>query len=510
MMPALRTSGDGVRVSSLLQPWAAVGDGAEREVDHITLDSREVRPGALFLAVRGGRSHGLRFAAQALSAGAAAIAWDDAEEDVSGPAAELCRSAGVPMIRVTGLGRIAGQVAGRFYGEPSAHLPVVGVTGTDGKTSVSQFIAQALNTPRRPCGIIGTLGYGMLDALVPGGHTTPDAVRVQRLLSDLWHAGAEAVTMEVSSHALDQGRVSGVRFACAVLTNLSRDHLDYHGSEAAYAEAKARLFRTPDLGAAVLNADDAFGVRLAAEIPDAVRCLRYSLEGDPRAEIFAEGVEQTPDGLRIRFRVAGDTLDLTVPLLGRFNAANVLATASALLALDQPPADLRAALSRLRPVPGRMERFGGGPRPQVVVDYAHTPAALEAALTAVAAHFPGRIWCVFGCGGDRDAGKRPLMGAVAARHAHRVVLTDDNPRGEDADAIITAIRAGMPNDAAVAVVRNRAAAIGRALREAGPGDAVLVAGKGHEDYQIVGGERRTFSDRVTVEALLGGGARCRP
>lgn len=501
-MAAMANGAPGWSLGALLAPWSRAD--LDVHVGAVALDSRRLTEGSLFLALPGGNHHGLQFTAQAVDAGAAAIAWDEAPDSLVDSALRQCRAHGVVLVRVPGLRRRAGEIAARFHGDPSHGVPVTGVTGTDGKTSVSQFIGQALHAGGTPCGIVGTLGYGLAGHLRAGTHTTPDAGELQRELAELRDAGARAVAMEVSSHALDQYRVAGVRFACAVLTNLSRDHLDYHGSMEAYAEAKASLFRTQGLKAAVLNIDDGFGRALYEELGTTVDCLRYSLDPAAEAELTACTVSQHPGGLEIDARINGQGLSLAVPLLGRFNAANILAVAGALVALGWRPADLPGPLGRLTPVPGRMERFSAPGRADIIVDYAHTPAALEAALAAVRAHYPGALWCVFGCGGDRDRGKRPLMGEVAARLADHVVLTDDNPRTENPETILAEIRAGTASSS-VEVRRDRRAAIAGALDRAREGDAILVAGKGHEDYQIVGETRLDFSDRETVATLLKGG-----
>ena len=308
--------------------------------------------------------------------------------------------------------------------------------------------------------------------------------------------------MEVSSHALDQGRVSGVQFAVAVLTQLSRDHLDYHGTAEAYAAAKRRLFFDHQPGWAVLNLDDAFGRGIAADWPDRSRLVGYGLGARPeRLErfVWGENLELSPAGLRLRVRSSWGDGELRAGLLGRFNAHNLLATLATLLALELPLAEALARVGRSATAPGRMERLGGGPgEPLAVIDYAHTPHALEQALIALREHGGGRLWCVFGCGGDRDAGKRPLMGAAVERLADRMIVTDDNPRTEEPERIVAGILAGMRQPAAATVIRDRRAAILRALAEAEAGDIVLIAGKGHEDYQIIGAERFPFSDRAVV------------
>lgn len=351
---------------------------------------------------------------------------------------------------------------------------------------------------RARCAIIGTLGYGFPDALDAGLHTTPDCATVHRLLARFADDGAGWCAMEVSSHALDQGRVDRVAFKFAVFTNLSRDHLDYHGDMRAYGDAKARLFDA-DLAAAVINCDDAFGRELIARIGGRYPVLTY---GRHAGDVHAREVVATRAGLVVRAVTPQGETELRAPLFGEFNAINLLAVLAALMALGLALEDASARLNRVRPVPGRAERFGGtAATPLVVVDYAHSPDALEQILRALRAHTRGRLWCVFGCGGDRDRGKRPRMGAIAEQRADVVIITDDNPRHESGDAIVADIIQGMR--AAPLVLRDRRQAIARALREAGPDDIVLVAGKGHEDYQQVGDLRTPYSDRDTVRVLLG-------
>ncbi|HHO68064.1 MAG TPA: UDP-N-acetylmuramoyl-L-alanyl-D-glutamate--2,6-diaminopimelate ligase [Gammaproteobacteria bacterium] len=465
-------------------------------------DSRSLCPGDLFLAVAGLQGHGLDFLDQALARGAVAVAWEPA-------AGRSVGSLPVPAIAVEGLGQRLGVVADRFYGHPSQDLFCIGVTGTDGKTSVTHFIATALADAGRPCGLLGTLGYGLPGQLHAPTHTTPDALRLQAELAALRDKGAAAVAMEASSHALHQGRCNAIAFDVAVLTNLSRDHLDYHGTQQAYADAKRRLFRAPGLSTWVLNADDAFGRELAAAPPAGVQVIRYALETgfDRRAGrgewLHATRVETLPRGLRVTLETSawGEAV-LETRLLGGFNAANLLAALGALLAAGVGFDTAIRSLARVETVAGRMEAFGGRGRPLVVVDYAHTPNALDNALRALRAHCRGELICVFGAGGDRDRGKRPQMGAVAEAGADRVILTSDNPRSEDPQRIIEEIAAGAREPARLQRIVDRAEAIDAAIAVAGPDDLVLVAGKGHEDYQQIGVRRLAFSDRARVQRAL--------
>lgn len=491
----------GYPLTDLLQDFATEPPATGCSIAELALDSRQVQPGTLFLASAGSQHHGLEFLGQALQQGAAAIAYEPASGLDTTAAEHACAAAGVPLVAVPALGQQLSRIAGRFYGEPSRQLALLGITGTDGKTSVSQFIAQALGI-ERPCGVIGTLGYGLLDNLQPATHTTPDAIRVQRLLRDLQQQGVQQVAMEVSSHALAQGRVAALDFEVAVLTNLSRDHLDYHGSPAAYAAAKAKLFAMPSLRHAVLNYDDAFGRQLVDSLPRSVQTLSYSLSADAQgADLICQELRCQADGMQLRLMTPYGLAELSLPLLGRFNAANALAALGALLALEVPLEEAVQRLARLQPVAGRMQRIGGGDLPQVVIDYAHTPAALAAALDAVRQHTTGQVWCVFGCGGERDVGKRAEMGAVADTQADRIVITDDNPRSEDPQTIAAAILAGVQRQEPL-LIHDRAAAIRLALEQAAPGDTVLVAGKGHENYQLIGAQKLAFDDAAVARATL--------
>ncbi len=502
-MMAASVRQEGLALDDLLADTGATAPPSVR-ISAIAMDSRDVRPGALFLACRGGSQHGLSFADTAVHAGAVAVA---AEVDPDWPAerlAALSGRLGVPVLAVPALGAKASEIAARFYGRPGDRLRLLGVTGTNGKTTVTQYLARALAADL-PCAIVGTLGAGYPDALVPTAHTTPDPVTLQATLAELLAGGARAVAMEVSSHALHQHRVAALRFDTAVFTNLTRDHLDYHRTMEAYADAKARLFRSPGLRAAVINTDDPFGLALFGETARRLPVVACGLDGVPaHAERFvvAERVVVDVTGLRLHVRSSWGEGELASPLLGRFNAANLLAVLAVLLESGVALGEALARIAALRTVPGRMERLGGGDQPLVVVDYAHTPDALAQVLGALREHCAGRLHCVFGCGGERDRGKRPLMGEVAETLADHVIVTDDNPRHEDGDAIVAEIRAGLREPGRATVERNRARAIALAVAGADPGDIVLVAGKGHEGYQQVGDLRLPFSDREVVLRLL--------
>ena len=480
----------------LADAQVAQARGAARiVVSGLSLDSRRVRRGDAFFALRGTQGHGIEFAAGAIQRGAQVVLAE-------APAVEVA-PLDVPLLWIDGLRDQVGEIAARFYDRPTESMRVVGITGTNGKTSCVQLLTQALTFLGHRAASIGTLGAGLHGKLLEGERTTPDAITVQQQLADFRDAGASHVAMEVSSHALEQGRVSAVDFEVAAFTNLTRDHLDYHGSMEAYGAAKAKLFSWLGLQVAVINTDDAYGADLLATLSAGVQALRVSSTGVGDADIIASDVVTSPEGLLFRLRTPWGTRMVNSRLLGRFNVANLLTVAACLGALGEPFERIVGALESLQPVNGRMSRLGGlHGMPLVVVDYAHTPDALEQALTALRAHCTGRLICVFGCGGERDAGKRPLMGGIAARLADVAIVTDDNPRGEDGDVIVAQIVAGMVASPSMAVERDRAKAIGEALQLAHSGDVVLIAGKGHETYQEGATGKRPFDDLAVAHAAL--------
>jgi UDP-N-acetylmuramoyl-L-alanyl-D-glutamate--2,6-diaminopimelate ligase len=492
-------------VRELLQGRGDAGVAGDIVVRGLALDSRQVSAGDAFVALAGARTHGITFAPVASARGAAVIL---AEKPGAATSASDAPTAGngdvelAPIIWIEDLRDVLGAIAARFFGEPSRALQVIGVTGTNGKTSTVQLLAQALHHVGRSVATVGTLGAGLYGAIAEGERTTPDAIAVQRLLAQFRDEGASHVAMEVSSHALDQGRVNAVEFDLAVFTNLTRDHLDYHGTMGAYGATKQRLFAWPGLAAAIINVDDAFGRALATTVPSDVALLRYGVDHDD-AEVVARDVESGAAGQSFLLVTPWGEGDIATRLLGRFNISNLLAVAACLGQLGVPFASIRLVLATLEPVAGRMNRIGGaGAQPLVVIDYAHTPDALEQALTSLRAHCSGRLFCVFGCGGERDAGKRPQMGAIAETLADRIIVTDDNPRGEDADAIIEQIVAGLVRPELAMIERDRAAAIAQAIEWAQPGDVVLIAGKGHEPYQEIAGARQPFDDLVIARHAL--------
>jgi UDP-N-acetylmuramoyl-L-alanyl-D-glutamate--2,6-diaminopimelate ligase len=487
-----------MRLAELLPDVAAVP--ADLVVTGLVMDSRAVKPGDGFVAIAGFGAHGLLFAEQAKAAGARAILFE--------PPAPETAPAPSDAIAVPGLRARLGELADRFHEFPSHAMTTVGVTGTNGKTSTVQLLAQAWELLGTRAGSIGTLGAGLHGNVVPTGFTTPLVLQVHQLIAELRDAGAQALSMEVSSHALDQGRVAGVHFDVGVFTNLTRDHLDYHGDMESYGAAKAKLFGWPGLRAAVINIDDDYGRALFDALPATLARIGTSARGAADANVRAENVVLDNRGVAFDFIANGERHAVVSPLLGRFNVDNLLAVGGTLVALGHAPQRVADVLSKLQPIHGRMNRLGGHDgAPLVVIDYAHTPDALEQALTSLRAHAAAKLACVFGCGGERDTGKRPQMAAIAERLADRVIVTDDNPRGEDGDIIVADIVKGfsdaMRADATrMTVERDRAKAIHRAVREAGPNDIVLVAGKGHEPYQEIHGVKHPFDDTQVARAAL--------
>ena len=459
-------------------------------VSALACDSRKVTPGVVFAAYPGEVSDGRAYIAQAIAHGADAVLWE-ADQFQWDSALTL------PNAGVAGLKTRMGEIAAQVYGEPSKKMHMVGITGTNGKTSVAHWTAQAMTRLGRKTAILGTAGNGFPDALTPAVNTTPDAIELQQRLAHYLHQGASACVMEVSSHGLAQKRVDGTRFNIAVLTNLSRDHLDYHGGMGAYAAAKARLFNWPGLEWTVLNVDDAFGRELEGQ----TRSAKVVSYGFTRGTVVGQTLALSQTGLHMDVHTDWGQAEIEAPLLGRFNAANLLAALSTLLVSGVALHDACAALAHSRPPAGRMQTLGGGARPLVIVDYAHTPDAMEKVLATLREIMQnGRLTCVFGCGGNRDAGKRPLMGRAAFAGADTIWVTSDNPRNEDPKAIIDQVRQGIPGEHRTEP--DRARAIFEAIGNARRGDVVLIAGKGHENYQETGDKRVPFSDIAVARKAL--------
>ena len=496
-------------VNELLEWFTAKG----LAVKSLAIDSRRVHPGDVFLAYPGEHSDGRRHIEQAVARGAAAVLWERDGYEWSSSAAIAQRS-------VVHLRELAGPLAHEVYGRPSERLWTMGVTGTNGKTSCSQWLAQACGLCGARTAVIGTLGIGFPgepgsdagDTLAPAVNTTPDPVTLHSTFAAMLREGGQGVAMEVSSIGLAQGRVNGVAFGAALFTNLSRDHLDYHGDMESYALAKQRLFLTPGLRHAVLNLDDVQAVRIARLLAGSgVNRIGYSCADGVAAHaglecfVQAHDIQSSPLGSEFSITSSWGTARIRSSLLGRFNVANLAGVLSTMLGSGVPFDAAVAAIARMQPVVGRMQRFGGNGRPLVIVDYAHSPDGLEQTLQtlkAVAQAQGGRLAVVFGCGGERDRGKRALMGMAAARHADRIILTNDNPRSEDPEAILAEIAAGI--EVAHRRISDRRVAIARAVADAQPQDVVLLAGKGHERTQEIGGQRIDFSDALEARRALDG------
>ena len=503
-------------------PSSLPAASAAIRVEGVTLDSRNIRQGDVFLACPGANHDGRDFIAHALSAGACAVLVE-AEGFVS--VSWSGERGDEPVIPVPLLSSRASAIAGRFYGHPSRAMTVTGITGTNGKTTCTQLLAQLYALLGSKAGVLGTLGAGLLsgelsselggklpgdgsacdDASAPN-MTTADAVSNQALLASFCDAGANYVAMEVSSHGLVQNRVADVCFDTAVFTNLSRDHLDYHGDMATYLAAKAQLFHSANLKRAVINSDDPAGKELAAQLSPAVECFRFGLAGDEGIddgiEVRAENYRYTREGITANLVTPWGQGELRSGLVGEFNVSNLLAVVTVACAQGFDLQEVLSVIPKLQPVAGRMQSIAGSDL-QVVVDYAHTPDALQQAIKALRLHCEGELWCVFGCGGDRDEGKRQEMGGVANRYADRVVVTSDNPRSESSAAIINDILRGVPDEQDVLVEADRRVAIRMAISQASAGDTVLIAGKGHENYQEVEGVRWPFSDVSEASQALG-------
>ncbi|MGD9582816.1 MAG: UDP-N-acetylmuramoyl-L-alanyl-D-glutamate--2,6-diaminopimelate ligase [Lysobacterales bacterium] len=483
-----------MRLSQLLEGLARPDPAQDPLLSGLCLDSRAIRPGDAFVALAGAHQHGISAAADAVARGAVAVL-------VETPAKEI-PVLPVPVLGIADLRRHLGAIAARAYGSDPRRPRLIGITGTNGKTSCVQLLTQALHQAGLVAASSGTLGIGLFGALAPSERTTPDLLSLHAGIASLRAQGATVMSMEVSSHALDQGRVDGLQFEVAAFTNLSRDHLDYHHDMDAYLAAKARLFAWPGLHAAVINSDDPAGAALARDC-SAARLIRTSAAGDPDATVAARALRTDPHGLCFELCVDGRRLPVQSPLLGRFNVANLLTVSGILLALDWTPEHIARAIPALQPVPGRMSRLGGdGQRPLVVVDYAHSPDALDKALATLREHTRGRLWLVFGCGGERDRGKRAQMAALAERGADQIIVTDDNPRGEDGAAIVNDILAGFSHAGEILVERDRRHAIRLAVARAAANDTVLIAGKGHERWQEVGASKFPFDDLAEARDAL--------
>ena len=491
--------GRSVLLSQLLAGCLDITPDQNRAVGELQINSRQVRTGDVFFALPGNRADGRDYIDQAIAKRAAAVVY----EQQGTP-----RSPGIvdktPVLGIRGLRDMLGMIASQYYGLPTQKLRVTGVTGTNGKTTTAYLLAQALDCCGIPCAYSGTVGSGMVDALKPSDLTTVDAISMQQRLAEYVDSGADALVMEVSSHGLDQGRVNGIGFDVGIFTNLSRDHLDYHHTMEQYYAAKRKLFEFSSLSVAVVNTDDAFGRKVAhycQQRADRPKCVTFGTSGQEL--LYPENVIFNDQGIDFDTVLEGRSLHVHSRLVGQVNLHNLLAVICALQALGISSEEIAAVIPRLAPPPGRMEMFRGTPGiPAVVVDYAHTPNALECALISLGELCQGKLVAIFGCGGDRDQGKRPLMGQVAEKYADKVILTNDNPRSEPPEVIIEEIVSGMK--CRPPIIFDRVEAIRQAINEHCEKDIILLAGKGHEKKQIVSGMALDFDDRKLVSKLLGG------
>ena len=493
-------------LKELLKDWVTnieVSEYADNSIIGLALDSRDIIKGYVFIALAGSKQHGMAYIDQAINNGACAIIYDPA-----GIESTLVEdSSQIPMIAINGLAVKLGHIAARFYGNPSELMTVIGITGTNGKTSCSQFLSQMLDDSS----VIGTLGWGEWSNLKKTINTTPDALEMQRILAELLKANKKAVAIEVSSHGLDQGRINGVAIKGAIYTNISRDHLDYHGTMDAYIQAKLLLLKSVGLAFVVVNLDDVFSDQIVAAVPEKVEIWGFSVKGKTRSNctnIIAENILTTDNGIEFELYCHGNKHRIKAPIYGHFNVENILTVFTTMLAMGVAEAEAIKRLEFIRPIPGRMERLGDERSPLIFVDYAHTPDALDKVLSSIKKHCTQALWVVFGCGGDRDKGKRSQMGQIATQWADHVIITDDNPRYENALDIVNDILKGCQDignstiSRNVEVIQDRALAIQSVLARAAAKDCIVVAGKGHELYQEVNGVRLNFSDSQVISDAL--------
>lgn len=493
-------------LKELLKDWVTnieVIEYADNSIIGLALDSRDIIKGYVFIALAGSKQHGMAYIDQAINNGACAIIYDPA-----GIESTLVEdSSQIPMIAIKGLAVKLGHIAARFYGNPSELMTVIGITGTNGKTSCSQFLSQMLDDSS----VIGTLGWGEWSNLQKTINTTPDALEMQRILAELLKANKKAVAIEVSSHGLDQGRINGVAIKGAIYTNISRDHLDYHGTMNAYIQAKLLLLKSVGLVFVVVNLDDVFSDQIVAAVPEKVEIWGFSVKGKTRSNctnIIAENILSTDNGIEFELYCHGNKHRIKAPIYGHFNVENILTVFTTMLAMGVAEAEAIKRLEFIRPIPGRMERLGDERSPLIFVDYAHTPDALDKVLSSIKKHCTQALWVVFGCGGDRDKGKRSQMGQIATQWADHVIITDDNPRYENALDIVNDILKGCQDignstiSRNVEVIQDRALAIQSVLARAAAKDCIVVAGKGHELYQEINGVRLNFSDSQVISDAL--------
>lgn len=497
-----------MNLNDLLSDYITDDKFNDINISGLSLDSRTVTKNDLFIAIKGETVNGIEFINHAIELGAAAVLWeaDETVEAIKINWRKTSSNIEVPIIAIDNLSQLAGEFANNFYDSPSKSISVCGITGTNGKTSCADFIAQVMSVDA-PCGLMGTLGSGLYPELNETGYTTPDAAACHQWLAKVKSNNAKFAVMEVSSHALMQGRVNGINFENAVFTNLSRDHLDYHNDMESYAEAKSKLFEFSGLKNAIVNVDDEVGRKIVDNLDCSIHCVRYGLDKKFNPDVYGSDIVLNHQGLSMKVVTPLGEGNLVSPVIGEFNASNLLAVLSVMLLRDIKLNDALERLSQINSVAGRMQRFGADNTPLVVVDFAHTPDALQQVLTSLRQHTKNNLWCVFGCGGDRDKGKRSLMGTIAVEQADYIVLTNDNPRSEDANKIIQDINVGIENFDNLTIEQDRQAAIHFAISKAKVGDVVLIAGKGHENYQLVGATKYPFNDadevKQQLEALVG-------
>lgn len=478
-----------------LMPGLSLQNVQNIPVGPLVLDSRQINAGDTFVALAGSQTHGSQYIDSALEKGAALVLVEGESE--------RCEQldCGAYCVALPDLRNQLSALAGSWYGAPSRKLSMVAITGTNGKTTCSHWLAQLLNEEESPAGSIGTLGYGLVgQSIVTTGMTTPDAIATQKILSQLRDEGAKSVVMEVSSHSLDQGRVAAVEFDVAVFTNIGRDHLDYHGDMASYVASKAQLMSFEGLGTAVINVDDAYAGTFIQALSGKTKLLTYGLQKS--ADFSFQDIQYLPEGIVANLHTPESVMEVRLPVWGEFNLQNLLAVVASGYAMGRSVESLVSRLPGLKPVPGRLESVDDNSDLTVLVDFAHTADALESVLTAIRHHSQQRLWCVFGCGGDRDAGKRPLMAQAAEKIADEIVVTSDNPRTEDPQSILDDVMAGFSRSEHVHCLIDRKDAIRFAINHASAGDCILIAGKGHEDYQQIGTEKLPFSDVAVARLVL--------
>lgn len=489
-----------MQLSELLLPWSELTQTVA--ISSMTLDSRKVSPGCLFVAIKGHAVDGRQFIPTAIEQGASAVVAQSDENNKQG-SIKLIHL--VPVVYIDQLAEKLSEIAGRFYRAEQRTMQLVGITGTNGKTTISQIIAQWATLLDTPAGVMGTTGNGLLTDLKPALNTTGSPIEIQQTLSELESVGAKLTALEISSHGLVQNRVNALSFDVAVFTNLSRDHLDYHGDMENYAEAKKLLFTSHQPTHSIINADDAVGCAWLKEMPHAVSVSlnQESVSFHAGKKVFATSVTYSTEGIQLSLSSDWGDAALSVPLIGAFNASNILVAFATLLSLGYDIKKLAEAAPKLTAVIGRMELFSSESKAKVVVDYAHTPDALEKAIQALRVHCDGKLWCIFGCGGDRDTGKRPMMAAIAEQQADVIILSDDNPRSEDPTIITKDMLSGLKEPKSAYVIHDRFEACQFALSQADKKDIILLAGKGHEDYQVLSNKTIHYSDRESAQKLLG-------